>query len=182
MVRVVAALIWRGDEFFICRRPAGKARALLWEFAGGKVEPGETPEQTLVRECMEELGAKVSVKEQFAQVIHEYPDVTIELTLFDAVFDGCEPQMHEHSGFAWITASEIGNYEFCPADLEILDAIAKKDSLFRAQCETLGTLLSAGAISAAQYKTSLCTLACKMGMSGRVTRDELSSEVQQILN
>ena len=55
MTEVVAALIWEGERFLICQRPAHKARGLLWEFVGGKVEPGETPEQALVRECREEL-------------------------------------------------------------------------------------------------------------------------------
>ena len=156
MVRVAAALIWKGDEFFICRRPANKARALMWEFPGGKAEPGETLSDALVRECAEELGATVEVKEEFARV-----------TVFDAVFADCEPQMLEHSAFAWISADGISNYEFCPADVEILDRIIKKDSLFRSQRETLMTLLSAGAITKAQYAASLCGMAQKMGMSGR---------------
>ncbi len=168
MVRVAAALVWNGDKFFICRRPAGKARALLWEFPGGKAEPGETLGDALVRECAEELGAKVEVRSEFARVTHEYPDLTVELTVFDAVFADCEPQMLEHSAFAWISADGISNYEFCPADVEILDRIIKKDSLFRSQRETLMTLLSAGAITKAQYTESLCGMAQKMGMSGRV--------------
>ena len=64
MVRVAAALVWNGDEFFICRRPANKARALMWEFPGGKAEPGETLGDALVRECAEELGATVEVKKE----------------------------------------------------------------------------------------------------------------------
>ena len=64
-VEVVAALIWRGDRFLACQRPAHKARGLLWEFVGGKVEPGETKEEALVRECREELGVTVRVGEVF---------------------------------------------------------------------------------------------------------------------
>ena len=61
VTEVVAALIWRRERFLICQRPAQKARALQWEFAGGKVEPGETKEQALIRECQEELGVTLSV-------------------------------------------------------------------------------------------------------------------------
>ena len=72
MTEVVAALIWNQDKFMICQRPAHKARGLLWEFVGGKVEPGETKEQALIRECQEELGVTLSVGEIFVDVVHEY--------------------------------------------------------------------------------------------------------------
>jgi 8-oxo-dGTP diphosphatase len=84
MVEVVAALIWQGDKFMICQRPAHKARGLLWEFVGGKVEPGETKEQALIRECREELAVMLSVGDVFIDVVHEYPDLTVHLTLFNA--------------------------------------------------------------------------------------------------
>ena len=82
MTEVVAALIWEGETFLICQRPAHKARGLLWEFVGGKVEPGETREEALVRECREELDIRVAVGEPFMEVIHAYPDLTVHLTLF----------------------------------------------------------------------------------------------------
>ena len=84
MIEVVAALIWEGGRFMICQRPAHKARGLLWEFVGGKVEPGETKERALVRECREELGITVAVGDVFTEVTHVYPDLTVHLTLFDA--------------------------------------------------------------------------------------------------
>ena len=84
MTEVVAALIWQGEKFMICQRPAHKARDLLWEFVGGKVEPGETKEQALIRECQEELAVTLSVGDIFMGVIHEYPDLTVQLTLFNA--------------------------------------------------------------------------------------------------
>lgn len=65
MTEVVAALIWQGEKFMICQRPPHKARGLLWEFVGGKVEKGETPQEALVRECREELAVTVSVGEVF---------------------------------------------------------------------------------------------------------------------
>lgn len=123
MTEVVAALIWQGEKFMICQRPAHKARGLLWEFVGGKVEPGETKEQALIRECREELAVTVSVGEIFMDVVHEYPDLTVHLTLFHAVIADGEPQMLEHNDIRWITPRDISDYEFCPADVEILDEI-----------------------------------------------------------
>ena len=120
MTDVVAALIWDGVRFMICQRPAHKARGLLWEFVGGKVEPGETREQALVRECREELAVTVSVGEIFAEVTHEYPDLTVHLTLFHAAIREGTPQKLEHNDIRWITVNEIDQYAFCPADEEIL--------------------------------------------------------------
>ena len=123
ITEVVAALIWQDDKFMICQLPAHKARGLLWEFVGGKVEPGETKEQALIRECREELAVTLSVGEVFMDVIHEYPDLMVHLTLFHATIAEGEPQRLEHNDIKWITPSEISNYEFCPADEEILKVL-----------------------------------------------------------
>ena len=123
MTEVVAALIWRGEKVMICQRPAHKARGLLWEFVGGKVEPGETKEQALIRECQEELAVTLSVEDVFMDVVHEYPDLTVHLTLFNATIAEGEPVMLEHNDIKWITPSEIPEYDFCPADVEILAKI-----------------------------------------------------------
>ncbi|MBQ9082229.1 MAG: (deoxy)nucleoside triphosphate pyrophosphohydrolase [Clostridia bacterium] len=125
MVEVVAALIWDRQKFMICQRPAHKARALLWEFVGGKVEPGETKEQALVRECREELAVTLRVGEIFMDVVHQYPDITVHLTLFHAALAGGTPRKLEHNDIRWITADEISGYAFCPADEEILKKIAE---------------------------------------------------------
>ena len=123
ITEVVAALIWQGDKFMICQRPAQKARGLLWEFVGGKVEPGETKVQALIRECQEELAVTLSVGDVLMDVIHEYPDLTVHLTLFNATIADGEPQKLEHNDIQWITPCEIPNYDFCPADVEILRKI-----------------------------------------------------------
>ena len=123
MVEVVAALIWDNDKFMICQRPVHKARALLWEFVGGKVEPGETKEQALIRECMEELAVTLLVDDVFMDVVHEYPDITVHLTLFNAAIADGAPQKLEHNDIKWIKVSEIDNYDFCPADTEILEKL-----------------------------------------------------------
>ena len=125
MTEVVAALIWDKDKFMICQRPEHKARGLLWEFVGGKVEAGETKEEALIRECREELDITLSVGEVFMDVVHEYPDITVHLTLFNAtIFEGV-PQKLEHNDIQWITPNEIQNYDFCPADEEILRKITE---------------------------------------------------------
>ena len=123
MTEVVAALIWKGEKFMICQRPAHKARGLLWEFVGGKVEPGETKEQALIRECQEELAVTLTVGDVFMDVVHEYPDITVHLTLFNATIAKGILQKLEHNDIRWITPSEISNYEFCPADEGILKKI-----------------------------------------------------------
>ena len=123
MVQVVAALIRNGKKFLICRRPVHKARGLLWEFVGGKVEKGETKEQALVRECREELDVTVKVGNVFTELIHEYPDITVDLTLFNAEIESGEIKLLEHSAIDWITPDEIENFEFCPADKDILKKI-----------------------------------------------------------
>ena len=125
ITEVVAALIWDGDKFMICQRPAHKARALLWEFVGGKVEPGETKEQALIRECQEELAITLSVGDVFMDVIHEYPDIKVHLTLFNATIAEGTPQKLEHNDIRWITPGEIPKNEFCPADEEILKKITE---------------------------------------------------------
>lgn len=120
MTDVVAALIWDNDRFMICQRPADKARPLLWEFVGGKVEQGETKEQALIRECKEELDIVLEVGEIFTEVVHEYSDITIRLTVFNAKITEGIPKLMEHYDMKWITPDEIPLYEFCPADVEIL--------------------------------------------------------------
>ena len=123
ITQVVAALIWREDKILICRRPANKARALLWEFPGGKVEAGETKQQALVRECREELGITVVPGSVYYEVTHTYPDITIHLTLFNCTTQD-EPQRLEHSELAWVLPQSVTAYDFCPADKAIVAKIA----------------------------------------------------------
>jgi 8-oxo-dGTP diphosphatase len=123
---VVAALIWYGPRFMICQRPAHKARALLWEFVGGKTEAGETMEDALIRECREELDITVAVGDIFTQVIHEYPDIHIRLTLFNCTIADGTPKLLEHNDLKWILPGEITDFDFCPADKDILSLIQAK--------------------------------------------------------
>ncbi|QCT07986.1 (deoxy)nucleoside triphosphate pyrophosphohydrolase [Ruminococcus bovis] len=123
MVEVVAALIWNGEKFMICQRPANKKRGLLWEFVGGKVEKGESKEQALIRECKEELDIEIEVDSEFISVKHTYPDITINLTVFNSRIVSGKPTLLEHNDLKWITKNEIPNYNFCPADKVILEKI-----------------------------------------------------------
>ena len=126
MIEVVAALIFEGEKMLICQRPAHKARGLLWEFVGGKVEPGETLEDALVRECREELAVTVVPRDIFMEVTHVYPDLTVHLTLFNADLSEGEPQALEHNDVRWITVEEIDGLQFCPADEEILERLKRQ--------------------------------------------------------
>ena len=125
---VVAALIWDGDRFLICQRPGNKARAMQWEFVGGKVEPGETKEQALIRECREELGVTLSVGMPFMEVVHAYPDITIHLTVFNACIVDGTPQKLEHNDLRWVLPGETAAFDFCPADRVILEKIVRERS------------------------------------------------------
>ncbi len=127
MIQVVAALIWDNDKFLICQRPITKARGLLWEFVGGKIEENETKEQALIRECKEELDIIISVGEVFVELTHVYPDITVHLTLFNAQIKEGVPRLIEHNDMRWITPAQIPNYDFCPADQEILRTIKERN-------------------------------------------------------
>ena len=123
MVEVVAALIRRGERFMICQRPAHKARGLLWEFVGGKAEPGETLPEALRRECREELDIEVAVGDEFMSVTHVYPDITVHLTVLHAAIRSGEVQLLEHAAMRAVTADEMLRMDFCPADEVILHRI-----------------------------------------------------------
>ena len=127
MTEVVAALIRRDNRFLICQRPAHKTRGLLWEFVGGKLEPGETKEEALIRECKEELDVLIAVEDVFMEVDHVYPDLTVHLTLYNSKIVSGEMKLLEHKDAVWITASEIDQYDFCPADKEILEKLVKEN-------------------------------------------------------
>lgn len=122
-VAVAAALICQGGRFLIGQRPAHKARGLLWEFVGGKLEPGETGPEALSRECREELGVTVAVGPLYARLTHTYPDLTVELLLYQAAIAAGTPQLLEHAALRWVAVDELEQYTFCPADAPILERL-----------------------------------------------------------
>lgn len=137
MTQVVAALIWDEDRFLACQRPAHKARGSLWEFVGGKVEPGETPQQALIRECREELDVTITVGDVFMELVHEYPDLTVKLTLFHAAIESGVPKLLEHQDIRWITTEQIDEFDFCPADEVILNALKQVSTGLQARLYAL---------------------------------------------
>ena len=126
IIQVVAALIWEGDRFLICQRPETKARGLLWEFVGGKVEPGETRQQALIRECREELDITVEPESLLMELTHVYPDLTIHLSLFRCRMVKGPPRLLEHRAMRWIRPEETEQFPFCPADEEILKKLRSR--------------------------------------------------------
>ena len=130
MIEVVAALIWKHNRFMICQRPAHKARPLLWEFPGGKVEPGESKQAALIRECREELDIALRAGSLFCEAVHAYSELTIHLSVYNASIIAGIPRLLEHNGLRWITAEDIPLYKFCPADESILKQIQKTLNTF----------------------------------------------------
>lgn len=120
MVEVTAAIICKDGKFLICQRPKGKNCELLWEFPGGKIEPGETGEQCIVREIQEELGVTLRVLRKLTDVVYKYPDRTVHLHFYITEIESGELVRKEHNAFTWITEVDILNYQFCPADAKML--------------------------------------------------------------
>ena len=124
IVEVVGAIIKDGDRYLVGQRAANKAQGGLWEFMGGKIEPGETPEQALARECREELALEIENEHIIDSVVHEYPEKTIRLTLISCLpKSGSNPKALEHQQIRWVTRDEMDAIDFAPADNECLNLI-----------------------------------------------------------
>ena len=121
IIEVVGAIIRDGDRYLVGQRAANKAQGGLWEFMGGKIEPGETPEQALARECREELDLEIEDEHIIDSVIHDYPEKTIRLTLIScSPKSGSVPKALEHQQIRWVTRSEMDALDFAPADRELI--------------------------------------------------------------
>ena len=124
IIDVVGAIIKDGDRYLVGQRAANKAQGGLWEFMGGKIEPGETPEQALARECREELDLAIENEHIIDSVVHEYPEKTIRLTLIScSPKSGSIPKALEHQQIRWVTVKEMTNMPFCPADRDLLPVL-----------------------------------------------------------
>lgn len=122
--KVSAAIVRRGGKILICKRGPGGSCAHLWEFPGGKAEPGESLEDCLVRECREELDARVRPLRHYLSVTHTYPERTVELHFFEAelLSPGLKPLVHED--LRWAEPRDLDQYEFCPADAELIQRLS----------------------------------------------------------
>ncbi len=130
MIRdVTAAVFIKEGRVMICRRPPNKGNALKWEFPGGKSEPGETLEECLKRECDEELGIEISVGREICATQYEYPDITVKLHFLLSEIVSGTPEMKEHVDIKYITKSELSDYDFCPADRDIVKILAEENYL-----------------------------------------------------
>ena len=130
MIEVVAALVRNGERFLIGQRPEGKMCAGRWEFAGGKVEAGETGPEALRREWREELGVELAVGALLAQTRHESPERTVHLSLYAARIASGAPRALEHSALRWVAAEDFDAYPFCPADAELIEQLRRRPELF----------------------------------------------------
>lgn len=120
VMEVVGAIIKDGDKYLIGQRSAQKSQGGLWEFMDGKIEPGETPEEALKRECLEELALEIENERIIDSVVHEYPEKTIRLTLIECnPKNGSVPQALEHQEIRWVTVEQMEDIDFCPADKEL---------------------------------------------------------------
>lgn len=119
-IEVVGAVIRRGDEVLIAQRMPGKHEALLWEFPGGKLEPGEAPEACLAREIAEELGVEIRVGAPLGDVTHDYDARRIHLTCYWAELVAGEPRPLECHAIRWVRRAELDDFEFAPADVPLV--------------------------------------------------------------
>jgi 8-oxo-dGTP diphosphatase len=120
-IDVVGALILREGRVLIAQRPEGKSQALKWEFPGGKIEPGETPEHSLTREIAEELGLQIAVGRWFQTVTHRYPQgPEVRLVCYLARPVAGEPRTLQCRDWRWVSAAELDAFEFSEADVPVV--------------------------------------------------------------
>ena len=131
ILEVAAGLVFRDGKLLITQRPAGGHLPGLWEFPGGKREPGESFEQAVHRELMEELGIEVEVQDLIESINHSYPEKTVELRFFRCVWKRHEPQALGCPAFCWVSRDELVRYEFPAADARLLRRLNSEETLWR---------------------------------------------------
>ena len=121
-VKVAAAIICDGDKVFAVQRAAGEFKG-GWEFPGGKIEPGETPEQAVVREVKEEIEMEIEVKSFFDKVIYDYSSFHLEMDCFLCKFTGGNMHLNEHAQGRWLNAETLDSVDWLPADSELIEKL-----------------------------------------------------------
>lgn len=124
-IDVVAAIIKRGDEILATQRGYGNYEG-WWEFPGGKIESGETPEQALVREIREELRADIAIEKHIIDVSHDYPEFHIDMQCFLCSLVGDELTLVEHEDAKWLDAEHVKSVKWLPSDIEVVDALQEQ--------------------------------------------------------
>ncbi len=125
MIVVSAAIIHMDDKILISQRLEGSYLEFLWEFPGGKVEEGESPEECIVREIMEELNINIEVLDIYDVVYHKYEDKTILLLVFNCEYISGEPKPIECNAFNWVRVNELSSYKFTYADEKVVKKMTK---------------------------------------------------------
>ena len=128
MIPVVAALIVRDGRLLIARRPEGKHMAGRWEFPGGKLECGESPEEAIEREIREELAAEIRAGRVYQAIAYSYPEKDVLLLFYAASIVSGEPRPVEEAEIRWITLEELDEYTFAPVDAMLVERL-KRDGL-----------------------------------------------------
>jgi len=126
MLIVTAALIVDEDKILITQRKKGKKGGLLWEFPGGKLEEGESPEECIVREIKEELNIDIEVIDIFDVVFHRYTEFNLLMLVYRCSFKGGEITAKEVEDFRWVSAFELKEYNFLEADIGVVEKIIAK--------------------------------------------------------
>lgn len=129
VIHVAAAIIYQSNKVLICQRAEGGSCPLLWEFPGGKLEPDETIEDCVARECKEELDIEIRPLTIYQQMSYQYPEREIYFTFFVAEIVSGEIKKNVHREIRWVAPSELEQYEFCPADVEIARKLAKANKI-----------------------------------------------------
>lgn len=124
IIKVVAAILQKEDKILIARKKEGKPLAGYFEFPGGKIEKGETPEESLIRELMEEMNIKIAIKEYVGESIYDYGNgkVISLLGYKSEIIDG-EIKLSDHDRYEWVTLEEINNYKIAPADIPLIEKL-----------------------------------------------------------
>lgn len=123
-IEVVAAIIVEGDKIFATQRGYGKYRG-YWEFPGGKIEAGESREEALRREIMEELSISIEIEKFFCTVEYDYPEFHLTMHCHLCKISDGKPRLNEHHSAKWLTPSELRSVEWLPADLDVIDMLER---------------------------------------------------------
>ena len=123
-IQVVAAVIRDGDRIFATQRGYGNYKD-WWEFPGGKIEPGETPEQALAREIREELRTEVKVGEKLAQVEYDYPDFHLSMGCYLCAVRSGHLTLTEHESARWLRPDELDQVDWLPADRSVIELLKR---------------------------------------------------------